>query len=211
VGQGDHVVGEGECISSIALETGHFWETIWDDSANSELREIRQDPNVILPGDRVTIAEIRPKVVSKETEMRHRFVRRGEPARLRIRVLMEDDEPRANQPYTLEIDGQTHEGTTDPEGQLEVPIPATAGRGRLTVGPDNAVFNLALGRVDPISELSGVQGRLNNLGYNVGPTDGELGSRTRAALKHFQRRNNLEPTGRPDQATRDRLREAHGS
>lgn len=211
VGQGDYVVRDGDCISSIALDRGHFWETIWDDSANSGLREVRQDPNVILPGDRLTILEIRPKVVSKETEMRHRFVRRGEPARMRLRVLQENDEPRANQPYTLEIDGETHEGTTDPNGQLEVPIPATAQRGTLTIGPDNVEFKLALGRVDPITELSGVQGRLNNLGYNVGATDGQLGPKTRAALKYFQRRNKLEPTGRPDEATKNKLREQHGS
>ncbi|MFQ5806158.1 MAG: peptidoglycan-binding protein [Phycisphaerae bacterium] len=211
VGSGEHQVRQGECISSIAKDTGHYWKTIWNDSANAQLREVRQDPNVLRTEDRLRIPEIRPKQEPCTAEMRHRFVRRGEPAMVRLRVLMEDDQPRANQPYTLEIGGQTYQGTTDPNGQLQAPIPGNAQRGKLTVGPDNVVFKLSLGVLDPITELSGVQGRLNNLGFNVGRADGVLGSKTKAALRHFQRSNGLEPTGRPDQATRDKLKQVHGS
>jgi peptidoglycan hydrolase-like protein with peptidoglycan-binding domain len=38
-----------------------------------------------------------------------------------------------------------------------------------------------------------------------------MNSATRAALRYFQQQNGLEPTGEPDQQTRDKLKQVHGS
>jgi hypothetical protein len=212
IGGGDHVVHPGQCTSSIAKESGHFWETIWTDPANTALREARKDPNVLLPGDRVNVMPIRRKTESGATQMRHRFVRRGEPAFLRL-TLMGGDQPRANQPFVLEVDGTEFRSTTDAEGKLVAPIPGNAKRGRLLIGPegDQQEFPVNLGQVDPISELSGVQSRLNNLGFGCGPADGKLGPQTRSALLRFQEQHELKQTGEPDDATRAKLQEVHGS
>ena len=40
-----------------------------------------------------------------------------------------------------------------------------------------------------------VQRKLKRLGYDPGPIDGRLGPSTRAALRRFQRANNMPPTG----------------
>jgi N-acetylmuramoyl-L-alanine amidase len=210
-GQGDHVVKDGECISSIAKNTGHFWETIWNDGGNSGLREVRQDPNVLLPGDRVTVPPIRPKQDSGQTEMRHRFVRKGEPSKLKL-VIKAGGKPRANQPYVLEVDGQTITGTTDPEGGLEVRIPGNAKSGRLTVGEGDAAKNypLNLGKLDPPTTLSGMQARLNNLGFACGNAEGKWDDETKEAILAFQEKNGLERTGKADDATRQKVKEVHG-
>ena len=213
VGQGDYVVKSGDCISSIAKDSGHFWETIWNDAANAELHEVRGEPNLLLPGDRVTIPPLRPKQEPGETELRHRFVRRGEPAALRM-TLRSGGQPRANEPWTLEVDGRQFSGVTDPEGKLDVPIPGNARRAKLTVGragENQDVFNLALGQLDPVAALTGVQARLKNLGYAPGAADGVLGPKTRAALQRFQAEQNLPATGQPDDQTRERLKNVHGS
>jgi N-acetylmuramoyl-L-alanine amidase len=214
VGQGERVVRQGECISSIARDTGHFWQRIWDHAANAELKETRQNPNVLLPGDQVEVPELEPKQESGESEMRHRFVRRGEPSMLRLR-LMRNDEARANQPYVLEFDGQRREGTTDADGKLDEPIPGNARQVRLSVGrsdaSDREVYELELGQLDPVDSAGGIQARLAHLGFDVGRVDGVLGERTRAALREFQQRENLDQTGEADQQTRDRLRDVHGS
>ena len=167
-----------DCISSIAKSAGHFWEKIWNYGPNAELRAARQDPNVLLREDRVAIPEIKPKHEPGETEMRHRFVRRGEPAVLRMRILVED-EPVVNAAYRLAIDGKSQDGTTDADGRVQAHIPGNARSGRLIVdAPDQQLaFPLTLGGIDPVTEPSGVQGRLSNLGYQCGRLDGKIGRR----------------------------------
>ncbi len=74
------------------------------------------------------------------------------------------------------------------------------------------MFPLSLGRIDPVSESSGVQARLNNLGYRCGKLDGVLGPKTRAALMKFQASaGHPDPNGELDEQTRDLLKEKHGS
>ena len=212
VGQGDYVVREGDCITSIAKSSGHLWETIWNDSGNAELQQVRQDPNVLLPDDRVTVPAIRKKQEPGETEMRHRFVRRGEPAYLRLQVL-DDDRPLSNQPYELTVDQQSFTGTTDPQGQLDVPIPGNANRANLAVGVEPDVFRyvLSLGEIDPVESIRGVQQRLRNLGFGKLAIDGVVGPKTEEAIRAFQKDSELPETGRADTQTRQKLRERHGS
>lgn len=213
VGQGDYLVAQGECISSIAKEKGYFWETIWNHGPNSELKTVRKDPNILLPGDRVTLPPKSEKQESGATEMRHRFVRRGEPCGLRIRVLKNDDTPRANQPYTLEVEGTEQTGTTDHDGYLTISIRGDSHRGLLTVGPpeDQVSYELALGNLDPIEEISGVQSRLENLGYGLDGEDGVMGPNTVEAIRDFQDTHGLTANGELDPATRAKLLEVHGS
>lgn len=53
-----------------------------------------------------------------------------------------------------------------------------------------------------------VQQRLNELGYNAGPTDGLMGRGTRAAIDAFQQDHGLTGTGTPDQALLAQLQQA---
>jgi peptidoglycan hydrolase-like protein with peptidoglycan-binding domain len=58
------------------------------------------------------------------------------------------------------------------------------------------------------SERFELQGRLATLGYDVGDNDGNLGPRTRAALRDFQSRAGLVPDGFASGKLLDRLRSA---
>ena len=102
-------VKQGDCILSIAEKNGFFWETIWDHSENAALKDKRENSNELLPGDVVAIPEKSPKEESCGTKKRHRFVRKGVPAMLRIRILL-DDEPRADKAYRLTVDGRLSKG-----------------------------------------------------------------------------------------------------
>ncbi|MFZ2148954.1 MAG: peptidoglycan-binding domain-containing protein [Sedimentisphaerales bacterium] len=204
-----YTVKQGECIESIAFDNGFFWETVWKDSQNAELKQKRKDPNVLLAGDEVFIPDKREKTESGATEERHRFRKKGVPAMLRIR-LIDDDKPRANESYTLEIDGELFSGTTDDDGTLEHPISPGAKKGRLLVGEEQDEYLLDLGYLDPVDEIAGVQGRLNNLGFHCGAVDGVLGPKTEAALTDFQKRCGLPESGKIDQATRDKLIDIYG-
>jgi hypothetical protein len=210
----DYTVKQGECLESIAKQHGYFWQTLWDHPRNADLRQRRKDPDVVFPGDVVHIPERSEKSEPGATELRHKFRRKGVPSRLRIALKDEDDEPRAGLPYTLVIDGQVLSGTTDGDGALQHPIPPNAQRGTLTVRPpddEEEHYDLQLGHMDPVTETSGVQARLNNLGFDCGKVDGLLSPRTQEALRAFQAKHRLETTGKPDEATQQKLKDEHGS
>lgn len=209
-GNGERSVLQGDCLISLSGESGHLWQTIWDDPANAELRAARE-PNVLLPEDRVHIPPIRQKWEPGQTEARHRFHRHDDPAVLSLRLVVRD-EPLANHRYAIHVDGRAAiDGFTDPEGKLRCPIPAGARRGRLVIGDGAHEFELQLGHMDPVESIPGVQKRLLNLGYDCPNTDGTWDRGCEAALRHFQRRSGLDETGRPDEPTRRTLREQHGS
>ena len=160
----EHVVNAGECITSIADQYGFFWQTLWDHPQNAELKDRRQDPNVLLPGDVVFVPELRERWESGDDANRHRFRKRGVPGVLRLRLMREpepeareetqypppddvnsedprpetqsvEDEPRADVEVTVEIEGRLTQMRTDSEGRIEVQIPPRARRGRLIVEP----------------------------------------------------------------------------
>ena len=80
----EYTVGQGECIDSIAFEHGFFADTVWDYSKNSDLKNRRKDPNILQPGDIVIIPELKIKEESCAAEKKHRFRRKGVPAKLTL-------------------------------------------------------------------------------------------------------------------------------
>lgn len=205
-----HRATQGDCILSIGKEYGFFWQTLWNHPENAALKTERKDPNVLKPDDEVFIPEKELKEENCATEKRHKFLLKGAPAKLRLQ-LMRFNKPRANKPYIIDIDGALVSGTTDAEGRIEIGIPSGARQGKLILKDGKEVYPLNLGHLDPVSEISGVQARLNNLGYECGEVDNVLGALTVAALKLFQEEQRLPVTGEPDAATCDKLREVHGS
>lgn len=203
-----HVVVQGDTIPGIAFRHGLAPDTVWDDPRNAGLRARGRTPDVLFPGDEVIVEALRPKEVVVAVDRRHRFLRRGVPARTRIQLL-EGGLPLANLEYTLRVEGVARRGVTDSEGVLEEFIPPLARDGELRLEPEGPVYRLSFGRLDPIRELSGVQGRLSNLGFFGGEQDGRSSEALRAAVAAFQRRMGLPATGEPDEATRERLVAVH--
>jgi hypothetical protein len=225
----EYKVNPGDCISSIAESHGLFWEKVWNHPKNARLKEQRQDPNILCPGDVIFVPEKEKKEESGATEQKHRFRKKGTPAKLRVRILQEvsgeqqetnrngqpyDPRPRANIPYVLDIDGNLTNGKTDAEGWIEHSIPPNAKQARLIMEPgtpNEVIMPFRLGHLDPVSEISGIQHRLNNMGFPCGPANGVLNSDTQDALRRFQEKNGLQPTGEINDATRAKLAEIHTS
>jgi hypothetical protein len=124
------------------------------------------------------------------------------------------DEPRANVPYVLDVDGRLSRGTTDSDGQIEIDIPPNARGAQLIVEPGTdrqQIIPLQLGHLNPISGIEGVCQRLANLGFGCGLVESEENPDFQAALRAFQEKNGLEATGRLNEETRNKLRDLHGS
>jgi N-acetylmuramoyl-L-alanine amidase len=206
LGSGWRDVKRGDCLLSIAYQTGFFWETLWNLPENASLKNTRKDPGMLLVGDRIFIPELQTKTVPAGTDALHRFVRKGVPAKLRVVVEYEDD-PVANADYVLTLDRTIRQGKTDGQGLLEESIPPDASQGLLEV--NGLRFDLQLGALDPSSEDIGSQQRLANLGFYHGELDGIIGPETQEAIGVFQARVGLPVTQELDDDTLDLLLHRH--
>jgi len=208
-----YTIKRGECISTLACRHGFFPDTIWNDPANDSLREKRESPNTLLEGDVVFIPDKRAASVRVATGGVHRFRRRGVPTVLRIHFLDSREQPRADVPFVLKVNDHLTEGRTDAEGFVVAFISQEALEGELELGDgdDREKFDLALGRLDPIKEPSGIRSRLQNLGYGCGDEEGDLGEKGRSALRCFQGDRGIPQTGEPDEATLAELKRSHRS
>ena len=208
-----HKVVQGDCFLSISETNGFFWETLWNHPQNAELKKQREDPAILLPGDVVFVPEKSPKEVSASTNQVHQFTVKNSPAKFHIRFLDDDDSPRANLTYVLEIDGKEFTGQTDGDGAVIVAIAPDAKKGKLilTDNGEDEEYDLLLGHLDPVKVLPGVQARLKGLGYYDGVTAQDMNPETEQAIKDFQEANSLEPTGKLDDALRSKLEDIYGS
>jgi N-acetylmuramoyl-L-alanine amidase len=219
----DYEVESGDCMSSIAFENGFFWKTLWNLPANAALKAKRKNPNVLMTGDIVHIPDLTVKQAPGATEARHKFLLKGVPEILRMKLLDADHKPRANLDYTIVIEGDSRRGKTDGQGGLKEKIPPNAKTGKLIFAaspgkdgkpipgkPPLRTLTLQLGSLNPISEVSGLKSRLANLGFYKGPIDDNLDGATQQALRAFQMKKGLPVTGAADAATTNLLQKLHG-
>jgi hypothetical protein len=207
----EHRAKEHDCIDSIAFKHGFNRDKIWNNAANQQLRKLRNHPNFLCAGDQVIVPDKTKKQESGATELRHRF-RRVETCHIHIRFLDWDNEPRVGIPYVLVVDAYKYEGKTDSSGELKHLIRPDALEGMLMLGEQSEErYQLRIGRLDPVEELSGIQARLANLGYMLEPIDGRSGPSTSMAIRAFQSEHEMTPNGMLDEATKQKIREIHGS
>lgn len=211
----DYVVAkQGESVESIATLHGHFWQTLWEHPNNAELRGKRATPHALLPGDRVFVPELRANGYSKPDQQRHVFRRKGIPSRLHL-IMKDCHGIRADEDYIMDIDGVVSTGKTGPDGAIikDVPPLAIMARVRLCKDLTGTVHRFMLRSIDPIDTITGIQGRLMNLGYPIAEVDGIDGPVFQDAIRAFQRNGKnqgLKESGKIDDATRAAIRKAYG-
>lgn len=163
----DHIVSQGESVSSIAYEHGFFWQTLWDHPKNRDLKSLRKDPDILTEGDVLHIPDREDKQESGATEGKHSFKMRGVPAKFVLIVLQDakdqagaaaDDEgssnwweyqepkpkavkrePMAHAPFELFADGVlVKKDQTDGDGRLEAKLVPNARAGLLVLNRGTA-------------------------------------------------------------------------
>ncbi len=201
-----YTVTQGDCIYSIAAKFGFAWTTIWNYPQNADLKQKRQSPGQLLPGDIVVIPDKTPREESKPVDQKHTFQKLGNNFVLRLQMLDKNHQPRTGLSYVINIDGALTNGTTDGEGRIEESIAPDAQKAVLTLQDQGytETYQLDLGHVNPVDDDSGPQQRLQNLGLGSG-----LPPKT--ALLSFQKQNGLPETGEMDAATIACLQKVHGS
>jgi Putative peptidoglycan binding domain len=215
-----HTVRQGEHLAGIATKYGFKdWKHIYDHPSNANLKGHRADPFVLNPGDDISIPNPRPKCIDCATDKLHVFRLVGQTVAIRIAIHDSDGGPLKAAPYSLiqkdNADGPTIRGHTDDAGVLECAIPVSAQLLELSIGA--VTWDLHVGHLDPVEDagkplITGVQGRLKNLGLYAGAIDGVLGPKTRAAVRQFQRTamSRTDPDGEIDLDTASGLQKDHG-
>lgn len=226
LGGGPYLVEQGDCLESIAFARGLLWKTVWNAPENADLKNARNS-NILLPGDRLFIPAIRPKLADCAVDQKHQFIREGVSSRLRVRVFEwvwpdsarpgEDApaevRPRSDVPYALQIDGSLISGYTDGDGWIDTPISPGARGGSLTLEPgtpQSQRVSLVLGGLDPAAADSGVSQRLANLGFDPNTTDRDS-DEFKDAVSTFQAALGIEATGTLDDDTMKQLNSMHCS
>lgn len=202
---------QGDCFINTCKEEGFAWETIWDRPENQQLRQKRKNLNILKKGDQIYIPDLELKEVPAQTEQKHTFVVRSRTVNFTL-TLLNLGKPRANEDYILKVDGFIYRtGTTDETGTITEMIPPRTRYGLLLVGEKQEEITINFGYVDPIEEISGVQVRLQNLGFYEGEINDELSPETVVAIAEFQRSVELSGEGELNEETRLKLVEIHGS
>lgn len=204
-----HKIKQGEYLSKVAAKYGFAdYRVIWDHPDNAELKQRRQNPNVLYPGDRLFIPDKGLREESCATDQRHRFRFQGQTLMLRIVIKDAEDQPVANTQCELLVELTAYQLTTDSDGRVEQRIPVTAKSGKLTIL--DMKIPLQIGKLDPVEEVTGWQARLNNLGYKAGPIGSAEEEQIRSAIEEFQCDYGLEVDGDCGPNTQAKLKEVHG-
>jgi hypothetical protein len=211
----DHIVEDGEYLGSIAEKYGFSsYLPMWQHPQNATLKAQRKNPNTLMPGDVVHVPDKEIKEYSGQTEKRHQFIKQQPVLTLRIVARGLDDEPIPNASCMLVVEDQSYNLTTDSKGLVEQTIPPSAHQGMLIIKGETAATDLQIqihiGYLHPLEEMTGVQGRLNNLGYNAGEVGNGDTTRLKSAVKEFQGEHGMTPDGDWGPPLQAKLKEVYG-
>jgi hypothetical protein len=209
-----HVVRQGEYLSKLAVQRGFNAEAAWNDGANDALRARRTSYDMLAPGDVVYLPDEASEPTSIGARTHNRY--RGRVPRVPVEVACHvGDEPIANADCVVEGLARPLETRSDGDGVVRFEAPMHRDEVWLVFREPAARFRVMVGHLDPHDEESGALQRLVNLGY---ATDADLrgpsevrAANLRVALLAFQRAHDLPRTGALDEATRNALRDEHGS
>lgn len=212
-GTNKYVARQGDHVAQLAFRWGVEPEDVWDHPANSDLKAKRQSMDVLYPGDVVSVPQRKDQRLSIEKGTTNRYTATV-PRRTLSIALASTDGPYANQPYELhglpsKPGAPLPKGTTGAKGEIQITVPVTQREVGVLLPNPNIIYHLRIGEVDPMSEPTGPQKRLENLGYL------ERGKRHDAetvhyAVRAFQAKEGLPVTGELDATTHSKLTEVSG-
>lgn len=208
-----HTVSRNETLFTIARQHGfRSWRAIYEHPSNEHLRKLRPDPMVLAPGDSVFVPDKESSEFQNATGRSHRFRLHAPKCFVSVYLQDETGAPYDGCKYELKLAGQLLQGLTSDTGLVshEVGIDVTEAELTLWPNPEDPTevsqWILQIGALDPIDTISGVQSRLNNLGYQAGEVTGSMNEATRAAVCDYQRSLGRDsPTGELDDQTRRAL------
>lgn len=214
-----HTVAQGETLLRIAKQYGYQTsKALYNHPSNAEFKALRPDPNLIYPGDKITIPPKKEKFIPLRTNSINSFVVQNEKEYFRLQIIHEDGDDITGKRIVITIGSQTIDTVLPSDGLIEVELndnDSLTGQVDLYLKEDQSSpsesFTAQVGHLDPIDTLSGVQARYNLLGFDCGTVDGINGSKTKAGVRDFQYEHDLEVDGIAGAKTKAKLQQVFGS
>ena len=217
-----YIVGRGEDLQSIAARLGFDPEEVWNASENQGLRELRDNPQVLAPGDVLYVPDVEETELALRAKTTNEYTADIEYVEVNLARSAGGGEARANEPYEVHGLREVVRGNADGEGRIPLEVPAHVRTLHVYFPEQRSSARVRLGHLDPPTEASGIRARLFNLGYLasgdvLGPryapnrSPAAAAAELRAAVEHFQEDAGLEVTGELDQQTCTAIRDRHGS
>lgn len=214
-----YVVKQGDYLTKLAHRHGFDAESVWAHPKNAELRAARRTPEVLAPGDVLYMPNAPREGLPFKPGVKNRY--KARVPKVEVTLCFKDGSaPLADEPYEVrgltaahgDEDAPAALGRTDAEGRVTLHVPLTVREVTVTFPHRNVVYPVRIGDMDPETEMSGVQKRLQNLGFLSPDPDPEvdLGELIRGAIAAFKKSHGLGESGELDAATRDALLNAHG-
>jgi hypothetical protein len=207
-----YVIRQGDYLTKLAHQLGFDADAVWNDDANSALREKRPNRDILHPGDVLQVPVEPPAPLAVTAQAANRFQARVPTVEIRVKLSDGEQNRYASKAFRVEGMGKAFEGTTDGDGLAIFAVPTRVREVTLTMVEAGETFHLLIGGMDPVDRPSGVRKRLAHLGFL--PLDAEHDDESDEALRNaismFQHIHQIAITGELDQATRDALTSAHG-
>jgi len=214
-----YVVRQGDNLTCLAFRRGFDAETVWNDPKNDDIRAMREDMDVLYPGDLLFLPDSAAASVSLSAQTGNNYG--ANVPKITLRIAFEDDDGAyAGEDFVVVGVDPPLELTTDGEGVAVFEIPYTTKSPKVIFPARKEAYVVDVGHLDPVTTKSGVQQRLRLLGWLPHPTTAVTSdalAKTVAhyemseALKQFQEASGVTPTGEIDKPTRDALVAAFGS
>ena len=185
-----HTVAQGETVSLLAVQYGLLPDAIWNSPGNQSLKKQRDCRDVLYPGDQLEIPEPKLKKAPAQAGKLYHIQKKAPPLMLHVRFLDANDQPRSGLSYLITMRSaegdEDRKGATDGDGFLHEPLTPKIHSAEVTLcyGDDQEFHEFRLGHLDPVDTISGLQQRLNNLGYLCGK-ETAMGPWTAGALADF--------------------------
>jgi Putative peptidoglycan binding domain len=184
------------------------------------LKQKRENPHVLLPGDKVFVPNKTAKEYSRPADNQHTFEVLTKPLFLKMELRREYDDPIANTPCDLVVDSDTFSLTSDGKGKLQQKISKKAHSASLRIKdrlqlhdseiPFERLLTIRIGDLNPADQPSGQVARLANLGYYRGSIDKVDPDEFKSAVEEFQCENGLTVDGKVGPQTQAKLKTVHG-
>jgi hypothetical protein len=112
-------------LASLAYQLGFDADVVWNDESNTDLRNLRSDPNILLPGDILHIPDQADRAsppITLATGTTNTFMAHSPPIQFTVRF---SDPGYASQAFTVpelpDLTGQT----TGADGTVTLSVPVT--------------------------------------------------------------------------------------